>query len=425
MTIHQFLLGARHLLIEADHFSSANKYLPWRYPLGGMAMAAVSSLLCAWFIHVQAYTLLIGVCAVIVLGLIWPWVSVRAMRGHLSFERSRTVEGRAISARLTVTNYLPVGIWGLRVYGGAEDWGDNEAVINLAEIPGWRTTEYSFPFLPPVRGVYPRGQAFLATGFPFGLWEAKRPLTIDGQLIVWPASFELGPIPEAAASDRTREGSVYLNRPGHTGDFHGIRPYSRGDSLRKVHWAQTAKRCELIVCERQASANVHLQIILDADHAVHGGTGPWSSREWAIRAAAALIESFLSTDALIELLVGGVHVATGSGKRHHQKLMDVLAHVPERGVAPVERLLSSPFARRFGSGLQVVITTDRGVAALDPPLLHRHSIHVILFRAAAFEHNRPLEPPSCGFHGGWIVVDTADDVPAAFRRSWREVLHAN
>ncbi len=425
MAIHQFLLRARHLLIEADHFSSANKYLPWRYPLGGMAMAAVSSLLCAWFIHVQAYTLLIGVSAVIVLGLIWPWVSVRAMRGRLSFERSRTVEGRAISACLTVTNYLPVGIWGLRIYCGAGDRGDAEAMINLAEIPGWRTTEYRFPFLPPVRGVYPRGQAFLATGFPFGLWEAKRPLTIDGQLIVWPASFELGPIPEAAASDRTREGSVYLNRPGHTGDFHGIRPYSRGDSLRKVHWAQTAKRCELIVCERQASANVHLQIILDADQAVHGGTGPWSSREWAIRAAASLIESFLSTDALIELLVGDVHVATGSGKRHHQKLMDALAHIPEQGVAPVERLLSSPFARRFGSGLQVVITTDQAVADLDPSLLHRRPIHLILFRAAAFEGRRLLEPPSCGFRGGWIVVDSADDVPAAFRRSWREVVHAN
>ena len=66
MSIHQRLLELRHLLVEADHFSFVNKYLPWRYPLGGLAMAAVSSLLCAWFIHVQAYTLLIGVCAVLV-----------------------------------------------------------------------------------------------------------------------------------------------------------------------------------------------------------------------------------------------------------------------------------------------------------------------------------------------------------------------
>jgi uncharacterized protein (DUF58 family) len=425
MKIHQLLLGARHLLVEADHLSFVNKYLPWRYPLGGMAMAAVSSLLCAWFIHVQAYTLLIGICAVMVLGLIWPWVSMRAIRGRLSFERSRTVEGRAIPARLTVTNYLPVGIWGLRLYGGAEGWGGKEAVINLAEIPGWRTTEYVFPFLPPVRGVYPSGQAVLATGFPFGLWEARRPLTIEGKLIVWPGSFELGLIPEAAASDRTREGSVFLNRPGHAGDFQGVRPYTRGDSLRRVHWAQTAKRCELIVCERQANANIHLQIILDADHAVHGGSGPWSSREWAIRSAASLIESFLASDALVELLVGDVHVPTGSGKLHRQKLNDVLAQLPERGVAPVERLLSSPFARRFGSGLQLVITTDQGIATVDTSLLHRHSLHLILFRAAAFDSHRLVDLPPCDIHAGWIVVDSADDVPAAFRRSWREVLHAN
>jgi uncharacterized protein (DUF58 family) len=425
MKIHQFVLNAKHLLVEADHFAFANKYLPWRYPLGGMVMAAVSSLLCAWFIHVQAYTLLIGVCTVMLLGLIWPWISMRAIRGQLTFERSRTVEGRAVTARLTVTNYLPVGIWGLRVYAGADGWAGEEAVINLAAIPGWRTSEYTFPFLPLARGVYPLGQAILATGFPFGLWEAKRPLRVDGQLIVWPRSFALGPIPEAASSDRTREGSVFLNRPGHVGDFHGVRPYVRGDSVRKVHWAQTAKRCELIVSERQASANVHLQIILDADHAVHGGSGPQSSREWAIRTAASLIESFLASDALVELLVDEVRVPTGSGGQHQQKLLDVLAKLPERGVVPVERLLSSPAARRFGSGLQVVITTDRGIAAVDRSLQHHHCLHLILFRADAFDSRRLTAPRPGNAHSGWIVIESADDVPAIFRRSWREVLHAN
>jgi uncharacterized protein (DUF58 family) len=425
MNIHQRLLELRHLLVEADHFAFVNRYLPWRYPLGGLAMVAVSSLLCAWFIHVQAYTLLIGVCAVLMLGLIWPWVSVRAIRGRLSFERSRTVEGRAVSVCLTVTNYLPVGIWGLRLYGGAEGWGGKQAVINLAEIPGWRTSEYTFPFVPPARGVYPTGQAALSTAFPFGLWEARRPLAVDSELIVWPGSFPLGPVPEAAASDRTREGAVHLNRPGHAGDFLGVRPYVRGDCLRRVHWAQTAKRGELIVCERQASANVQIQIILDADPAVHRGSGPQGSREWAIRAAASLIETFLASDALVEMLVGDVYVPTGSGKRHRQRSLDVLARLPDRGVAPLQGLLSSPAVRRFASGLQVVITTDRGIARIDPALLHRHSLHLILFRSAAFDPCGAVEPDPCGIHAAWIVVDSANDVPAAFRRSWRQVLHAN
>jgi uncharacterized protein (DUF58 family) len=195
--------------------------------------------------------------------------------------------------------------------------------------------------------------------------------------------------------------------------------------LRRIHWAQTAKRCELIVCERQASANVHLQIILDADQAAHEGNGQGCSREWAIRTTASLIECFLASDALVELLVGDVHVPTGSGGRHRQKLLDVLAKLPARGVAPVERLLSSPAARRFGSGLQVVITTDRGIAAVAPELLHSHSLHLILFRAAAFDPHGTVDPPPSGGHVGWIVVDSAEDVPAAFRRSWRGVLHAN
>ena len=68
------------------------------------------------------------------------------------------------------------------------------------------------------------------------------------------------------------------------------------------------------------------------------------------------------------------------------------ARLPDRGVAPLQGLLSSPAVRRFASGLQVVITTDRGIAAIDPALLHRHSLHLILFRSAAFDPRGAVEP---------------------------------
>jgi uncharacterized protein (DUF58 family) len=424
--LHERLLRLRHFLVESDHFSFVNKYLPWRYPLGSLAMAALAAALCGWFVNVQAFTLLVGMAAVVVLGLVWPWLSVRAVRGQLAFEQSRGVEGRAVTARLTVTNYLPLGAWGLSLYGGSEGWAGQESVVNLAMIPGWRTTQFSFPFVPPARGEYPMGRAALGTGFPFGLWEARRELHTDGRLIAWPASFDLHAIPEAAASDRTREGMVYQNRSGHAGDLFGVRAYARGDSLRRIHWPQTAKLGELMICERQASASVSLQIVVDADEAVHGGLGPSGSREWVIRAAASLAETFLDRGGLVELLVGDVVIPVGGGRRQRLRVLDGLAKVPAHGVAPLERLLTSSAALRFSSGLQIVLTTDLGATGLPAALFRRRSMHLIIFRARAFD---PGVESCAGSEmlpsQTWFEITSAVDVPSSFCRAWREVLHAN
>ncbi len=419
----RWLLGIRHVLVEADHLSFVNVYLPWRYPLGSLLMAAVAALLCGWFLHARAYVLLIGVGSVIGLGLAWPKISLLALRGRLVFEDKRTVEGKGTRARLIVTNYLPVGSWGLRLHGGET----TDSVVNLAVVPGWRTTEFQFPYVPKLRGEYPMGTASLKTGFPFGLWEARRELDSDGSLIVWPLALGIDEIPLAAASDRTREGLNFLNRAGPSGDFFGVRPYVRGDSLRRIHWAQSARQDRLIICERQASANLQLQVLLDIEPAIHGGQGPDSSREWAIRIAATLIEGFLARGALVELLAGDQLVPTGSGGIQWERLMNTLARIPDKSPTTLGDILTSRAARRFRDGMQTVITTDR---ALDRPEIldfWPRSARAIVLRARAFEGRRgdedvtslqlPIRP--------WIVLDHVDDVRGQFRRAWKEILDAN
>ncbi len=419
--LHDRLLRFRHLLVEADYFSSVNKYLPWRYPLGSLFMAALAALLCGWFIHVQAFVILIGVGSMIVLGLVWPWLSLLGIRGQLSFERSRTVEGQGILARLTLRNYLPFGAWGLRLYGGDCNTLGVQSVINLAAVAAWRTTDYEFLFVPPMRGEYPKGKAALGTGFPFGLWEARRTIETEGTLIAWPKTFEAGAIPEAAGSDRTREGLVFQNRAGHGGDFLGVRPYIRGDSLRRIHWAQSARHDSLIVCERQASANISLQILLDVDPNNHVGQVPSSSREWAIRIAASMIEEFLGRGALVELQAGDARVGIGGGPTQRNRLLDTLARIPERSNLGLADCLGSATFRGFRSGLQTVITTDLGLLALPPELRTGRRSRLILLHTSAFNaRTRKMNIQALGVRP-WVEIQNAQDIPAAFRKAWREV----
>ena len=387
--VHSLVLRLRHLLVEADHLSSVNKYLPWRYPLGSLVMAAVAAALCGLYLHVHAYVLLIGIGAVIALGMVWPKVSLLGVRGDLSFGARQAVEGTSAPIHLVVTNWLPVGAWGLRLSmsGARTDQGGPAAdtVMSLAVAPALRRTEFEFEFVPEARGVYPDGPAYLGCGFPFGLWEARRRIEVSGQLIVWPRSYPLGPLPEAAASDRSREGLVSMNKAGLSGDFYGVRPYRRGDSLRRIHWGQTARHGELIICERQASACTHLQIVLALDPAEQAGRGSSGSREWAIRIGASLVECFLNQGSLVEMVIDEQVIAPGTGRAHRACLLDALARISAEEGLPLSAVLAQTVCRKFRHGLQAVITTDRGLHDVPEGLLRNHASHLIVLRTSAFE----------------------------------------
>ena len=62
------------------------------------------------------------------------------------------------------------------------------------------------------------------------------------------------------------------DRPGTWGDVLGVRPYRRGDVLRRIHWPQSARHGQLVVCEVQAS-RPSVQIVLDTHPESHWARG--------------------------------------------------------------------------------------------------------------------------------------------------------
>lgn len=202
----------RHFLLDADHLSFANKYLPWRSAFGSLCMVAVAAVLCGLFVHFNARVLLAAVLVVLVVGTVWPWVSTRGLRATLSFAAARAREGEPVRVRLDVRNWLPLGAWGVRVRGGLSEDGDAE--VSLAVVPGWKQTRFEWEFVPGCRGEYPLLPPRLTSGFPFGLWEASRPIASDTPLLVWPAVFAVSGVPESASNSRSREGVVPRNRTG-------------------------------------------------------------------------------------------------------------------------------------------------------------------------------------------------------------------
>ncbi len=307
---------------------------PLTTPLGTLGSAAVAALLCGLFLHPQGFVVFFGLVVVMALGVSWPWVSLWGLSGRLTFDRSRCREGEPVTARLILRNRMPWGVWGVSIKGGfaqpGQDGGDG-SLTGLDTIPGGRTIERFIEFVPNCRGEYPLGQPRLACGFPFGLREASRPIEVAATLLVWPRTVPVGPVPEAQGH-QSSDGLAARDRAGQWGDPMGVRPYRRGDPIRRVHWALSARHGELIVRELQSNATPRVRIVLDSRESVHTGSEPDSSLEWAIRVAASLAEGWIGQGAAVELVLEDCAIVPrgGSPGARSRAVLDALARLRPR-----------------------------------------------------------------------------------------------
>ncbi len=230
-------------LLTTDYLPQVNPYIRWMWkPAGALSLAAVASGLCGLFLHPHGLVLMSCLLAILAMGVAWPWASLRGLGGSLAFEQDRAREGEAVGIRVALRNRLPWGCWGISIDAGSAD------VDGLAHVGGWKTVLHRGIAVPERRGEYPTRPIRVRSGFPFGIWEPGRGIAVEHPLIVWPRTSAVGPIPQAAGS-LSSEGLVSADRPGHSGDFAGVRGYRRGDSLRQIHWPQTARHNRLIVCD--------------------------------------------------------------------------------------------------------------------------------------------------------------------------------
>lgn len=76
-------------------------------PLGMLGLAASISFLCGYLLHPHGYAIGCGIVAVIGLGLIWPWLNLRGLRGDVTFGAARACEEDPVTLKLIVRNRMP------------------------------------------------------------------------------------------------------------------------------------------------------------------------------------------------------------------------------------------------------------------------------------------------------------------------------
>lgn len=133
------------------------------------------------------------------------------------------------------------------------------------------TAKLEYTLRPRRRGVYAVGPLVLGMSDPFGLAFAERPVGEPHELIVTPRVTALGGKGRALSSGN---GALHelLRHTNPNSDELIAREYRPGDPLRRVHWAATAKRDELMVRQEEQRSNPEARIIIDTT--LSGGSIP-------------------------------------------------------------------------------------------------------------------------------------------------------
>ncbi|WP_245535748.1 DUF58 domain-containing protein [Thiorhodococcus drewsii] len=114
------------------------------------------------------------------------------------------------------------------------------------------------------RGDFPMPGCDLAIWSPLGLWRQRRTLALPDRLRVFPNFSEISRYTLLATHDQLAQlGVRRLQRRGVGAEFHQLREYRQGDSLRQVDWKATSRMRKLISREYEDARDQRLVFLLD------------------------------------------------------------------------------------------------------------------------------------------------------------------
>lgn len=169
-------------------------------------------------------------------------------------------------------------------------------------------------FLPTARrGLEKAPRMLVQTRFPLGLWRAWSNVDLAMQCLVYPAPIP-GPLGGHVLSSTSGKSEATLVG---TEDFHGLRNYQAGDSLKQIAWKSLARGQGLKVKQFVDNADDRMML----DWAMFPGVDP----EERLSRLCYWILELASRDIEYGLRLPGVEIDLGRGDAHRATLLSALA----------------------------------------------------------------------------------------------------
>ncbi len=205
-------------------------------------------------------------------------------------------------------------------------------VLDKIERNGMR--ELTYPLRSDLRGKFEIGPLQLRVADSFGLVEVSRSLSGRTMFIVTPRVVPLARTVISRSWAGEGEGQARLASMAGEDDVIP-RGYRHGDERRRVHWRSTARYGELMVRREEQRWRNRATVLLDSRAMSHAGSGPSSSFEVAVSAAAS-VGVHVSQEGLTGQFISDNDIIR-AGPFFEDRLLDALAVVRPSSVRTLER----------------------------------------------------------------------------------------
>ncbi|HRK29751.1 MAG TPA: DUF58 domain-containing protein [Tepidisphaeraceae bacterium] len=302
--------------------------------LGAAVVAAVVGTAAA-----HAHIAAVGLLSVLVVGLTVPAAVARWLFVRMEAVQTRVTAGESVDFHV---NQPVLSLPGLCLKSPFSQ--DRQPLLRMS-----RDRPTRIRFRAPRRGVYYIGQAALLSSFPFGLLHASKMVASSSTVVVWPRPI---PVNLSAVGRRPSHDAAAVWRSGDDGDAAGVRPYRRGDSMRMIHWHQSARHDRLIVRDRAAAARPTISCRLDCRTSSYSDTDEF---DLAVGVAAGMVAAARAIGASMTLSIRSTffNVVSESDAR---RVMDALSAVQLEAGDSVTT-----------GAVEVLITSRRGWATINSP----------------------------------------------------------
>lgn len=261
-------------------------------------------------------------------------------------------------------------------------------------LKGHRTRRWTCRGRFKQRGLFTFGPIELHYGDPFGLF--PRTLRIEGtrSVVVYPVIRPIGALEALApstAGDEQLRGRVLDLPPNST----TIRDYVPTDSVKRIHWASSARLARLMSRSFETREGGDAWIVLDLEGAVHAGNAPDSTLEYAMSMAASLTDAALRRGSAIGLVSNDSELSVieaARGDQQRKKLFEYFTLAQADGSVSLATLLTSQRHQWQHRGGLVVITPsgdERWIEALLDLGVRGHRSLVIYLDPQAFGGTQP------------------------------------
>jgi uncharacterized protein (DUF58 family) len=317
----------------------------------------------------------VGLVAAALAARTWALLGGRRARVRRTVPLERPLEGTTVRIVYRVDGVHPAVLGPGRVRELVDGLGELEAPLGDGEA--------AIELRRASRGRYRVSAAEVVLEDHLGLEQVVVQPTSAEPLLVYPRLPEL----DALFFDAARQGTGQRFLPVQPGgfDFHSVREYEHGESLRKVHWPTTARLGRLMVKELREAPRDDVVVLLQCERATVVGPRGDSSFDAQVRVAGGLLRALVGRGRRAAFVLGTQRtelLRVSSLDGDWDAAFAALAAVEPDGDLPLERLLGDPAVARAGE--LVLVAASLGPRVVERLLAGGRRATVVLVDTASY-----------------------------------------